>query len=753
MTTKNIITVPSESTYGIFSSNNEDYHIKQLHYSWRSYKLKQHFTIKGKVTNPRTTGSITFRKTQDEHILNYVLIEYLGCTSHVKCPVKIKFKHYCTPQQIMMCDITYVKENIHSNESSTQQKKKKLHNPQVKEFVETTVDSTPQYAPNLLLIESERKFGNEKVPPLKIVQNWKRNFMKRKRMKRNDIQMIEDEFSDHSNFVKLYKKNQDFVVIFRSNNYSFKIFSDTVQKIGSVVGLDAQYKQNTKYYPLYILCSQNSNFNTIPGFIFMASANTVFLISKALEEIKLYLIQRGIIFNSTIMIDKCKIEKEAADQNKIPTILCEFHIIKLIKPIWNKYIINKDTQNEILLNFKEIARSTSVDIRNINIFSFNSICISNKLFEFQNYMHENWLSEEWIETWTDLLRPGNREGLYNTNNASESFFRNLLHTHCLSRRHSPHTVIQIIVEQVFSRVDQQLQVARPNTNPSLRDIEKAQKKGNKLFEEKNVSKVSNYKYLVFDGSRIQTVRNCNSCDCFKFVWHGKSCAHIRAVTLQIASETGKVKKVKPGRKRSTRINEYKSFVNSQLKQDQEIFYSDNDSQTDDDSQIDDYNHTKNTKSNSYDSLTEMDLHIPTQIDSANEYPEQSINFSDFDTFPNDDAFWENQETSPKPDSETDCINENVEISHDHNLIPPCSQATNSITENVEISHDNKLATSSKTIFSADNDWRPPHKLNTSALKEELTRHNISYEGGGRNDLLAIYEANYNIWYYNRKSNQ
>ena len=39
-----------------------------------------------------------------------------------------------------------------------------------------------------------------------------------------------------------------------------------------------------------------------------------------------------------------------------------------------------------------------------------------------NYFKDNWFCENWRDSWTDLHRIG-REGLYNTNNLTETWFR------------------------------------------------------------------------------------------------------------------------------------------------------------------------------------------------------------------------------------------------------------------------------------------------------------------------------------------
>ena len=101
---------------------------------------------------------------------------------------------------------------------------------------------------------------------------------------------------------------------------------------------------------------------------------------------------------------------------------------------------------KFILLFKKIARSSSKTTQLENIEQFNLDCEMYNLDVFASYMQENWFCETWLSSWTDYGRPGNREGLFNTNNASESFFKSLLHTFLLNKRRAPHVVIFIILK-------------------------------------------------------------------------------------------------------------------------------------------------------------------------------------------------------------------------------------------------------------------------------------------------------------------
>ena len=358
-----------------------------------------------------------------------------------------------------LCSVTQINDEKHG-EFETENTTCKPKNYAIKQFVEDSVKETPMYQPSILRSEAKKKFKSAIIPPLYQFQTWKSQYNINLRMGRSDYQMIDDLFSQHPNFISIYRENSEFVVVFKSNQNCFSQFCSKVGHINGVVGLDAQYKQNSEYFPLYILCSQNEHFNTVPGYVFMATSNSTKLVSTALLIIKTHLQDIGVIFNAYLMIDKCEIEQQAAEQNKIQIILCEFHTIKLIKTMWNKYIKDDHLQNELIILLKDIARSQNEIERSINIFSFKIYCSQRNLFEFYDYMQKQWFSECWIDSWTDLNRPGNREGLYNTNNASESFFRSLLHRYCHNKKHAPHVVIEIILHHVFPDVEEKIQLKK-----------------------------------------------------------------------------------------------------------------------------------------------------------------------------------------------------------------------------------------------------------------------------------------------------
>lgn len=84
------------------------------------------------------------------------------------------------------------------------------------------------------------------------------------------------------------------------------------------------------------------------------------------------------------MIDKCEIQKAAEEINR-QIILCEIHIIKLMKQMLNKYVKNDNLQNELnILLLKDIARSKTIIERAINVSGFKIFCSQHNQFEFSS---------------------------------------------------------------------------------------------------------------------------------------------------------------------------------------------------------------------------------------------------------------------------------------------------------------------------------------------------------------------------------
>ena len=106
------------------------------------------------------------------------------------------------------------------------------------------------------------------------------------------------------------------------------------------------------------------------------------------------------------MIYKCSKERNAVINNGMKVLLCEFHLVR---------------------------RNTKFH------------CRRKKKTRFWQYFETYWLRDEWLESRIDSERPGNRIGLYNTNNHCEAFFKKILRVFLGGgESRSPTAVLEIV---------------------------------------------------------------------------------------------------------------------------------------------------------------------------------------------------------------------------------------------------------------------------------------------------------------------
>ena len=146
------------------------------------------------------------------------------------------------------------------------------------------------------------------------------------------------------------------------------------------------------------------------------------------------------------MHDKDDSEFLACKTNNLISLLCEFHAVKLFEEKLPKYFHEHDEQVRCLEIIKSIQRS-----QDRGQLKKNSATLQNfwkKSPKFWLYFSKEWLGE-WLSTWIDLDRPGQRIGLWNTNNASETFFKVLYHTFLRRRSRNPAQLLQELDDNVF----------------------------------------------------------------------------------------------------------------------------------------------------------------------------------------------------------------------------------------------------------------------------------------------------------------
>ena len=173
----------------------------------------------------------------------------------------------------------------------------------------------------------------------------------------------------------------------------------------------------------------------MPGFaIFRAKSDSDHL-TIGLTGINDYLQKIGLSWKATVIIDKDATERKALLNLGLSYILCEFHVMKIFRP-WIKKTFAGGDQLKVMLKIKAIQRARNQKEVDVATGQLKKLCHVLRKEEFFSTFEKNWMSPMWIDGWTDLHRPGKRLGLFNTYNASETWFRQLLRTFLHGRK--PH---------------------------------------------------------------------------------------------------------------------------------------------------------------------------------------------------------------------------------------------------------------------------------------------------------------------------
>lgn len=156
------------------------------------------------------------------------------------------------------------------------------------------------------------------------------------------------------------------------------------------------------------------------------------------------------------------------------------------------------------------------------------------LFE---YFESNWLSPKWLSAWQDRGRPGEREGIYNTNNGVEALFRKLAVRFCHHKTSSsPSTAVHLLTaflqhyDITWAQKEKGL-VKLPTTQSKARlgrRIEAAEK----ILEERGTEvALSTCGSLYHIGEYVVNISTW-ACSCMFFVHSGKICKHAIAARFR-----------------------------------------------------------------------------------------------------------------------------------------------------------------------------------------------------------------------------
>lgn len=74
---------------------------------------------------------------------------------------------------------------------------------------------------------------------------------------------------------------------------------------------------------------------------------------------------------------------------------------------------------------KFVQRSKTKEDLEHNIETLRKYCVEEKLENFLTWFENEWLSDDWLDTWVDVNRQS-REGLFNTNDFTEALLVNII---------------------------------------------------------------------------------------------------------------------------------------------------------------------------------------------------------------------------------------------------------------------------------------------------------------------------------------
>lgn len=369
----------------------------------------------------------------------------------------------------------------------------------------------------------------------------------------DDLREEMDRFVANHAASVIYPKNQNYfmdseeklVVVLRSGPICQSLFLPVITNEASMVGLDAQFRNNDQRFPVFVVTAQNSFFETVPGFVFFCEHADAEHIVKGLEVIKDYLLDLRLEWKATVMIDKDAAERKAILTAGLRFLLCEFHVEKLFRP-WLEKSFDANERDTVRLMIKEIARSKDYTELEDNAEVLRKKLIRINKEVFWKKFEKNWLSADWLHGWVDIKR-GGRIGLHNTNNASESWFRQLLRTYLHGRKPHIYDTLSIIALDSFgyseTYFEQQLGGRlKPRRNPTLKEMEVTQRQAEIVAETAVVTKSDNGSYTILVGKKsYRCLLESPTCTCSYFIHFGKLCRHILAIKMKEEADSCNVK--------------------------------------------------------------------------------------------------------------------------------------------------------------------------------------------------------------------
>ncbi|KAL6071756.1 hypothetical protein QOT17_005926 [Balamuthia mandrillaris] len=227
-----------------------------------------------------------------------------------------------------------------------------------------------------------------------------------------------------------------------------------------VVGLDSIYKLSKSHHPVWALVVQDDLGRSWPVAFAVASKERAAVVRFFLSSVRHFFeTQTTTIYspNTTwqpfVMIDKDKVERNGATSAGFQVLLCDFHTQQL----WRKKVAQYGKDDGSVLGLlKRLQHAMTEEAEEEATKVLQNYCQKKRITRFWKYFDKNWLSPPWASTWKSIGRPGHREGLWNTNNATETIFRSVLRDfHCKGTK-GDHNLVLTLADNVFRRYNVEL---------------------------------------------------------------------------------------------------------------------------------------------------------------------------------------------------------------------------------------------------------------------------------------------------------
>ncbi|KAL6073373.1 Ras GTPase-activating protein [Balamuthia mandrillaris] len=352
-----------------------------------------------------------------------------------------------------------------------------------------------------------------------------------------------------------------------------------------VVGLDSIYKLSKSHHPVWALVVQDDLGRSWPVAFAVASKERAAVVRFFLSSVRHFfgtqtttIYSQNTTWQPFVMIDKDKVERNGATSAGFQVLLCDFHTQQL----WRKKVAQYGKDDGSVLGLlKRLQHAMTEEAEEEATKVLQNYCQKKRITRFWKYFDKNWLSPPWASTWKSIGRPGHREGLWNTNNATETIFRSVLRDfHCKGTK-GDHNLVLTLADNVFRRYNVELNrinVQQQRPSRGVRRLWRRYQEGLRLaqHQQTETEKDSNsdddnndreekeaegeglnahFVELadgVFKWNEYDVSIESPSCTCPYFRYYGRRCKHVFGLAAHLQKTFSDQNLLELGLKRQTR---------------------------------------------------------------------------------------------------------------------------------------------------------------------------------------------------------